>query len=312
MYLCANGISKIDLLTGECTQESTEGVASGAIAVPYGQYIYFAYMTSSYSTGEYTCRTYVKKFNTVNNQFIGSWNSNTSWVSGKAPSTEISGFIYNDMFYICCQNFSGAFDLEKCKFESSVSYPISGLRPSEFLNSYLYCFRSNAVDQVDLTGNEDKKQFDFPYTSNFYFTPKGIGNNMYLFGQAGSLGGNSIQRFNTTSGNLDVLDLIMSVSRKKPIVAQLGAEFYILGGCSASGNTIVEKFMTEFELEQGTLILLTNGKKKNEIALWKDEEGVDYMTSISSAYIGNDKGKGESVEVYLYDNDLSDWRLIAA
>ena len=60
------------------------------------------------------------------------------------------------------------------------------------------------------------------------------------------------------------------------------------------------------------MVLTTNGKKANEIALYKGDDGTDVIASVSSAYIGNSKGKGESVEVYLYDDELSDWRLIAA
>lgn len=319
IFTKGKGVIKVDLLTGEDSQVSKTNLEyqSNAItAVPYGQYIYIAYMHYFYRNGWYDLTLYVKKFNTVNNEFIGSWAEDKGTSSGSSGAC-CYGFIYNEQFFLSLELYNYVFDLATCKFLSTSDTIFKGFPYSnaqyELLNGKCYSFQANKIVKSDLKNNFEKEVATSSISSNYYFTPKGVGINIYLFGQSGGLGGNGIQRYNTVSNALDTLDILMCTKRDNPIVARLGASFYIIGGsASNNGYNVCEKFTTEFELEEGTLILLTNGKKGNEIALWKDEEGIDYMTSISNAYIGNSKGKGESVEVYMYDEEQSDWRLIAA
>ena len=257
----------------------------GAMAIPFGEYIYIFGGSNGNSSSDYVKTVY--KYDIAKETL-------TSVGNGTMPS------------YLTC---AGIISDDKYIYLIGNGIDTSGLTRG---SKIVYVYDPATTTFTTLT---NILPYDYAYWG---YAP--IGNRLYMFGGEYSYSSsvniyNKIQVFDTITRTAREVSSVLPVNLAECACACVGDYIYIFGGinsrnASSHGTTVgtVYRFNIQTLLEADTMKMFTDMYSRDHALINTDK--VKLYSTIKNTYIGNSEGYAKLVPVYVYDSATSKWKTI--
>lgn len=266
--------------TIETVSESVVSLRSdGAMAIPFGEYIYIFGGRNGTSSSDYIKTVYKYDISKKSLTMIGT---------GTIPN------------YVCC---SGVIADDKYIYLVG-----NGIDTSMAVRSSktVYVYDPATATFTTLTNI-------LPYDHAYWgYAP--IGNRLYMFGgeyfySSSTKLYNTIQVFDTTTRTAREVSSVLPVNLAECACACVGDYIYIFGGYNGSTQVgTVYRFNIQTLLETDNMKMFTDMYSRDHALINSDK--VKLYSTIKNAYIGNSEGYAKLVPVYVYDSATNKWKTI--
>lgn len=126
-----------------------------------------------------------------------------------------------------------------------------------------------------------------------------IGSKIYLFGGATDPSLDTIYVFDTETETLELSEYTLPNANRQLGLAAIGTKVFMFGGSGDMQS--IHELVTGFDLEQGKMFIHSTLSKNIFNILNGD---ITMELGVNAVYLGNEEGQGESVEAYLYKDEV--------